>query len=713
MKEYGVSVIIPVHNTDLDMFRNCITSLKNQETGFENIELIVVLHNCNAETITGVREILTPSDGVVIAELNNESRSPSSPRNHGIGLATGEYITFLDADDMLTPECLRLALQYAREAGADICHFRKKIQMEQEGKITFNELVLWDQTREMTAIPIEELDHRMYFTGAWGMSTGKLFRRQLLMENNLRFDESIKFAEDYHFMLCVFGKVKTLCLAPQLIGYIYFVNGQSLVQTTKINEKLMLDYVAGFKKVFDKGIENHIWMNDTMGSTMLIILNWMFACTDLTDGGRQKVRELMEPYIRSLEPVSPSKLYPAGKYNRINTFLARYILGEEVKIETFIGREDEGPGQTFMDRQKDALAAILRDGIHSDCSRRYGFDRIITIEQYERALPVADYSLYLPMIRLTTQMGERGIFTDREITAYALAGGKGAAPERIPVTDTAIAPYVRALRKSLGTAKTFPVCEALPFEASHLTMDYKYTNSIYGVMLKAYVSEAESFGSGYASFTTPKEYLFPKKEQDMRITRLAYALQEKDVEIVFAPDPDSLCACFRELADNWEGACTMIEKTDKGRADEIRALFLSGKKPTIREIWPSIRKVVCWNATDDRAPDGIKGWLGDVPFSRGYCADAYALYGEICGENGEALLDADHVFYEFVPYSGNAPKTFCTAADISEGETYKLLLSNLSGLYRYDTGLAVKCVHTDGQSVTVRIEKGGNSSAAG
>ena len=462
----------------------------------------------------------------------------------------------------------------------------------------------------------------------------------------------------------------------------------------------------------DKGIENRIWMNDTMGSTMLIILNWMFACTDLTDEGRQKVRELMEPYIRSLEPVKPSKLYPAGKYHRMNAFLSRYILQEEAKLETFIAREDEGIGKTFADRQKDALSGVIRSGIRSDYSRRYGFDRIITIEEYERALPVSDYDLYLPMIQLTIQMGERGIFTDHEIIAYALSGGKDGKPQRIPVTDAAVVPYVRALRKSLGTAKTFPAAEALPFEASHLTMDYKYTNSVYGVILKAYTDEAESFGSGYASFTTPKEYLFPKKEQDMRLTRLAFALQERDVETVFAPDPGSLRDCFRELADNWEGVCEMIEKTARDRADELRALFLSGGKPTLREIWPSIQKVVCWNAADGGALDGMKPWLADVPLSRGYYADAFALYGET-GDSGEVLLDADYVFYEFAPLTGSASETVCTAADISEGEAYKLLVSNLSGLYRYDTGLSVRCVRADGQEVAVRIEEGGNVSAAG
>ena len=103
---------------------------------------------------------------------------------------------------------------------------------------------------------------------------------------------------------------------------------------------------------------------------------------------------------------------------------------------------------------------------------------------------------------------------------------------------------------------------------------------------------------------------------------------------------------------------------------------------------------------------------GRCAFIQGYYADAFALYGET-GDSGEVLLDADHVFYEFVPLTGSTSETARTAADILEGEAYKLLVSNLSGLYRYDTGLSVRCVRTDGQQVAVRIEEEGNGPAAG
>ena len=46
---YEISVIIPSHNTDPKFFKHCIDSVKNQDFGFENIELIVVFHNCDDE----------------------------------------------------------------------------------------------------------------------------------------------------------------------------------------------------------------------------------------------------------------------------------------------------------------------------------------------------------------------------------------------------------------------------------------------------------------------------------------------------------------------------------------------------------------------------------------------------------------------------------------------------------------------------------------
>lgn len=697
-RHYELSVVIPLHNTDIGLFTNCVKSLKAQTIGFENVECVIVLHNCSRETISGVRQLLDGEQNVLLNELENEIHSPSSPRNYGIELATGEYLSFLDADDMLTPECLQIALSYIRKSGADLCRFRKMVRLEKEDAVFINEMVLWDQTQEMIVTDRNSWDQKKLFSGVWGMSTANLFRRALLIENDLRFDESIRFAEDYHFMLGVYGAADRVCLAPQLIGYIYNVNGESLVQTTKITEELLMDYVEGYRKVFDRGIENNFWMNDTMGSLMLIVLNWMRACPDLSEEGREKLKTLLGPYIRRLTPIRPSKLYARGRSDRINTLLHKYILREEPEIETFIERTDEGKGTTFLERQKDALKRILRNGMNSDYSGRYGFRDILTFEEYERRLPVSDYDTYLPMIRLTTLMGERGIFTDNEIISYALVDED----RQIPLTYKALVPYIIALRKSIGCSKTFLMSEAQPFEADRLSPDNKYKNTIFGVILREYEKEAESIGSGYAVFTTPKEFLFPAKQEDMGILRLFYALKEKDVETVFAPDPDALCNCLKELDNSRQMIIEKIAESDRDRARELREIFSSEDKPSLRLIWTELKRIVCWNVIDEGVFDEVRPWLKDVAFSKGYYADAYALYGEADKENNMISLIPDDVFYEFLPVGSGDGKQVCTAADISEGEVYRLLVSNLCGLYRYDTGKIIKCTRKDELQLLVK-----------
>jgi len=676
MKNYELSVIIPLHNTDLTMFANCVKSLKNQELGFDKIELIVVMHNCNAETFEGVRNLLSGPENVMLLELNNEVRSPSSPRNYGIDKATGDYITFLDADDMLTPECLRLSLKYIKESGADVCHFRKKLLFETENPVFVNELELWDHTQETIVVDRNTWNEHELFAGAWGMSTGRLYRRKLLIDNNLKFDESIKFAEDYHFVIGVYAKADKICLAPQLIGYIYYVNGGSLVQTTSITEERLLDYVSGFKKVFDRGLEAGFWMSETMGSLMLIIINWMFGCKDLSDEGRKKLKELMEPYIRSFSPIPPSKQYTGGRNDRINTMLIKYILREEPPIYTFIERGDEGEGHTAIDKQKDALARIMRNGIKSDYSRHYGFTEIATIEEYQKRLPVSNYESYYPMIRLTFEMAERGIFTDNDIISYAVIDEKN---NRIPITYKAIVPYIHGLRRLLGCCKTFVLSEALPFEGSKLTLDNKYTNSIFGIILKEYLAEAESFGCGYSSFTTPKEYLFPEKVCDMTIMRWVFALKDRDVETIFSPDSKTLSLRKKELKDNWQAICKEIEKSDVERANELRKIFESQEDISFNMLWHKLKMEICWDME--------------------YYSDEYALYGKI-NEDGYIVLDLDNVFYEFYKPGEDV---FYTVAGISKEEEYHVLISNLCGLYRFDTGLSVRCFDVNDQSVVVKI----------
>jgi glycosyltransferase involved in cell wall biosynthesis len=87
-----VSVVIPVYNA-IDHIEECLASVINQRTPF-SLEVIVV----DDGSTDGTLEKLRSTSGLTCLAQSN--RGPATARNSGIRHARGEYIAFLDADDL-------------------------------------------------------------------------------------------------------------------------------------------------------------------------------------------------------------------------------------------------------------------------------------------------------------------------------------------------------------------------------------------------------------------------------------------------------------------------------------------------------------------------------------------------------------------------------------------------------------------------------------
>lgn len=68
-KHYEISVVIPFHNVETDVFLKGFASMRAQTYGFEKIEWIVVLHNCAPKYKTGILELLDGLDNVKVIDL--------------------------------------------------------------------------------------------------------------------------------------------------------------------------------------------------------------------------------------------------------------------------------------------------------------------------------------------------------------------------------------------------------------------------------------------------------------------------------------------------------------------------------------------------------------------------------------------------------------------------------------------------------------------
>lgn len=324
--KYLISVVTPFHNVDMKLFKKCFNSLKEQTLGFENMEWVVVVHNSGQEYLDGVNETVAGYENVKVYVLNNEKRTPSSPRNYGIERVSGTYIGFLDADDTYTPDCCERVTNYMIENEAQVAMFRMETDSDDPSRLAVRQFLFVDQTQELVLLEKGKWDSKNFIYGAALNVTSKMYDKHFLDDLGLRFDEDVTFAEDNMFNLTCFAKAERICILPQLIGYKYFLNNGSMVQTFNKPTEEVIRYARGFAKVFNNGLSLGLYMNyvicDLLGYQSAIML----ASTALTYEDRKLVTDLLGQYIKFIEPVAESKLY-TKQMAKMVTKLPKMVIG--------------------------------------------------------------------------------------------------------------------------------------------------------------------------------------------------------------------------------------------------------------------------------------------------------------------------------------------------------------------------------------------------
>ncbi len=179
------SVVVPTYNR-AHLIEETLDSLFSQEFG--DFEILVVDNKSTDNTV----EVLVPyvADGRIRLLVNEKNHERAYSRQRGMTAATGEYITFLDSDDFLYPDCLSLADQYA-SAHPDLKLFHAPYE-------------LVDQTRR----PIHSYSLPSLTDPKLAMSKGNFlsnisvfYRRDLTQEVAWDDDPILSGVEDYDFVL--------------------------------------------------------------------------------------------------------------------------------------------------------------------------------------------------------------------------------------------------------------------------------------------------------------------------------------------------------------------------------------------------------------------------------------------------------------------------------------------------------------------------------
>ena len=206
------SIIIPVYNV-APYLRECLNSVLEQT--FSDWEAICV-DDGSTDGSGAILDEYAAKDARIKA-LHAENRGVSAARNSGIDAASGEYVTFLDGDDVYDRSWLEEFHKLINETGAELVRQR----------VTF-----W-YGGVCKTLSSDDRSHRVCFSGSqvadWGYPTYSLegwawlnaIKRSCLNgAAAVRFPVGVKFMEDIFFMLNVLPHVRSACQG-EFTGYLY------------------------------------------------------------------------------------------------------------------------------------------------------------------------------------------------------------------------------------------------------------------------------------------------------------------------------------------------------------------------------------------------------------------------------------------------------------------------------------------------------------
>ena len=215
-----VSIILPVYNKE-EYLDNTLSLLITQS--FQDWELIIIDDGSTDNSSKIARKYAFSDDRIKV--ISQENKGVSAARNQGISSASGEWIWFVDADDMPDKEFLRNIFLHNVPNDIDIIVGNYE-RLEKDGSI---QKVAIEEKGYISSERFPDIFMKyQYVTGYWGYLWNKLINRRRLMRCNIRFQEGVTLAEDLKFMVALYRQdVKLICVSYFAMRYTVDSNNSS------------------------------------------------------------------------------------------------------------------------------------------------------------------------------------------------------------------------------------------------------------------------------------------------------------------------------------------------------------------------------------------------------------------------------------------------------------------------------------------------------
>lgn len=216
-----ISIIVPVYKVE-KYIEECFASLANQT--YQNIEIILVDDGSPDKSGFLCDEFAAERSDTIV--IHQENAGVSVARNNGINLASGDYILFVDPDDSIEKDCCERLIECVSQNDYDIIFFLDKELNDLTGKKICREL---SGSMELNREDIKRLQYNTIgmnyrlFQFHSGTPWGKLFKKEFIQKNNLRFTPGVVKAQDVLFDTQAYERLDQAYVL-NYSGYIYRKN---------------------------------------------------------------------------------------------------------------------------------------------------------------------------------------------------------------------------------------------------------------------------------------------------------------------------------------------------------------------------------------------------------------------------------------------------------------------------------------------------------
>lgn len=368
--------------------------------------------------------------------------------------------------------------------------------------------------------------------------------------------------------------------------------------------------------------------------------------------------------------------------------------------------------------QEKFLQALLSVQQNTVLGQQLGLSDLKTVEQFRDRVPVLPYSAYEPLIERVTQ-GEPNVLVADPVIYLNLTSGSTGKQKLVPVTPRSRKALAKANRVSMGFAvdalqargrslgKMLLTSSALtlgktqagipygPVSVSHLRL----TNALYRQVFThpfEVLKVSDSLARHYICllFGLANPHLgFIAANFPVLALRMGDYLEQYADEMLWDLEHGTL-ADWLTLEPQMRSRLESQWNANPCRAVALREILKSEGRLTPKHVWPELAVVLtARGGTSNFYFERFPAYFGNTPIFGGIYSSAEATFGAYHQlDNDSAILAIESGFFEFIPpdqWESPNPKTLLPS-EVEPGQQYRILVTNLSGFYRYDIGDVVE-----------------------